>query len=174
MNKILKFFSFCVAITLISSSSFAAGKLNLYNWSDYTPDELVKKFEAETGIQVIIDTYDSNETLLAKLQAAGGSTGYDLAVPSQHFVEIMIKEGLLEKVSGIKDMPNYKYVAKQFQNPSFDPMQEYSTPYQMGSAGFAFRADSYSGDGSSMMEFFKPNDEVCGKLAVFKSSKINQ
>ena len=169
MNKILKFFSFCVAITLISSSSFAAGKLNLYNWSDYTPDELVKKFEAETGIQVIIDTYDSNETLLAKLQAAGGSTGYDLAVPSQHFVEIMIKEGLLEKVSGIKDMPNYKYVAKQFQNPSFDPMQEYSTPYQMGSAGFAFRADSYSGDGSSMMEFFKPNDEVCGKLAVFKS-----
>ena len=39
----------------------------------------------------------------------------------------MIKEGLLEKVSGIKDMPNYKYVAKQFQNPSFDPMQEYST-----------------------------------------------
>ena len=86
---------------------------------------------------MIIDTYDSNETLLAKLQAAGGSTGYDLAVPSQHFVEIMIKEGLLEKVSGIKDMPNYKYVAKQFQNPSFDPMQEYSTPYQMGSAGFA-------------------------------------
>ena len=169
MNKILKFFSFCVAITLISSSSFAAGKLNLYNWSDYTPDELVKKFEAETGIQVIIDTYDSNETLLAKHQAAGGSTGYDLAVPSQHFVEIMIKEGLLEKVSGIKDMPNYKYVAKQFQNPSFDPMQEYSTPYQMGSVGFAFRADSYSGDGSSMMEFFKPNDEVCGKLAVFKS-----
>ena len=169
MNKILKFFSFCVAITLISSSSFAAGKLNLYNWSDYTPDELVKKFESETGIQVIIDTYDSNETLLAKLQAAGGSTGYDLAVPSQHFVEIMIKEGLLEKVSGIKDMPNYKYVAKQFQNPSFDPMQEYSTPYQMGSAGFAFRAESYSGDGSSMMEFFKPNDEVCGKLAVFKS-----
>ena len=80
MNKILKFISFCVAITLISSSSFAAGKLNLYNWSDYTPDELVKKFEAETGIQVIIDTYDSNETLLAKLQAAGGSTGYDLSL----------------------------------------------------------------------------------------------
>ena len=64
----------------------------------------------------------------------------------------MIKEGLLEKVSGIKDMPNYKYV-KAISNPSFDPMQEYSTPYQMGSAGFAFRADSYSGDGSSMMEF---------------------
>ena len=63
---------------------------------------MVKKFEAETGIQVIIDTYDSNETLLAKLQAAGGSTGYDLAVPSQHFVEIMIKEGLLRKFLELK------------------------------------------------------------------------
>ena len=157
------------SVILWSFSALSDGKLNLYNWSDYTPDELITKFEKETGIKVTIDTYDSNETLLAKLQAAGGSTGYDLAVPSQHFVEIMIKEGLLEKVDGIKDMPNYKFVAKQFQNPSFDPNQDYSTPYQMGSAGFAYRSGSYSGNGSSMMEFFKPNDEVCGNLAVFKS-----
>ena len=52
---------------------------------------------------------------------------------------------------------------------TLDPMQEYSTPYQMGSASWAYRANSYSGDGSSMMEFFKPSDEVCGKVAVFKS-----
>ena len=91
-----------------STNVFADGKLNLYNWADYTPDDLIKKFEAETGIQVTVDTYDSNETLLAKLQAGGGSTGYDLAVPSQHFVEIMIKEGLIEKVDGIKDMSNYR------------------------------------------------------------------
>ena len=154
---------------LFSTSLFADGKLNLYNWADYTPDDLIKKFEAETGIQVTVDTYDSNETLLAKLQAGGGSTGYDLAVPSQHFVEIMIKEGLIEKVDGIKDMSNYKYVAEQFQGPSFDPTQEYSTPWQMGSASWAYRANSYSGNGSSMMEFFKPSDEVCGKVAVFKS-----
>jgi spermidine/putrescine transport system substrate-binding protein len=141
----------------------------LYNWADYTPEDLIEKFEKETGISVTVDTYDSNETLLAKLQAGGGSTGYDLAVPSQHFVEIMIKEGLIEKVDGIKDMSNYKYVAEQFQGPSFDPNQDYSTPWQMGSASWAYRADSYSGNGSSMMEFFKPSDEVCGKVAVFKS-----
>ena len=152
-----------------STNVFADGKLNLYNWADYTPDDLIKKFEAETGIQVTVDTYDSNETLLAKLQAGGGSTGYDLAVPSQHFVEIMIKEGLIEKVDGINDMSNYKYVAEQFQGPSFDPTQEYSTPWQMGSASWAYRANSYSGNGSSMMEFFKPSDEVCCKVAVFKS-----
>ena len=167
--NILKMFLFGLIMSLFSINAFAAGKLNLYNWADYTPDELIKKFESETGIQVIVDTYDSNETLLAKLQASGGSSGYDLAVPSQHFVEIMIKEGLLEKVSGIKEMTNYKYVAKQFQGPSFDPNQDYSTPYQMGSASFAYRADAYKGNGSSMMEFFKPSSDVCGKLAVFKS-----
>lgn len=168
MKLLIKIITF-LSIIFSTVGAFASGKLNLYNWSDYTPPELVEKFEAETGIEVTIDSYDSNETLLAKLQAGGGSTGYDLAVPSQHFVEIMIKEGLIEKVDGIKDMPNYKYVAKQFQGPSFDPMQEYSTPYQMGSASWAYRANSYSGDGSSMMEFFKPSDEVCGKVAVFKS-----
>jgi len=167
-EKVLKLL---VSISLLfaSSSLMAAGKLNLYNWADYTPDALIDKFEAETGIEVTVDTYDSNETLLAKLQAGGGSTGYDLAVPSQHFVEIMIKEGLIEKIDGIKEMSNYKYVAEQFQGPSFDPTQEYSTPWQMGSASWAYRADSYSGNGSSMMEFFKPSDEVCGKIAVFKS-----
>ena len=158
-----------ISFLFFSTSVFAAGKLNLYNWADYTPEDLIEKFEKETGISVTVDTYDSNETLLAKLQAGGGSTGYDLAVPSQHFVEIMIKEGLIEKVDGIKDMPNYKYVADQFQGPSFDPNQDYSTPWQMGSASWAYRANSYSGDGSSMMEFFKPSDEVCGKVAVFKS-----
>ena len=158
-----------ISFLFFSTSVFAAGKLNLYNWADYTPEDLIEKFEKETGISVTVDTYDSNETLLAKLQAGGGSTGYDLAVPSQHFVEIMIKEGLIEKVDGIKDMPNYKYVADQFQGPSFDPNQDYSTPWQMGSASWAYRADSYSGNGSSMKEFIKPSDEVCGKVAVFKS-----
>ena len=158
-----------ISFLFFGTSVFAAGKLNLYNWAYYTPEDLIEKFEKETGISVTVDTYDSNETLLAKLQAGGGSTGYDLAVPSQHFVEIMIKEGLIEKVDGIKDMSNYKYVAEQFQGPSFDPNQDYSTPWQMGSASWAYRADSYSGNGSSMMEFFRPSDEVCGKVAVFKS-----
>ena len=136
-DKAIKFLVF-ISFLLFSITAIADGKLNLYNWADYTPEDLVNKFEAETGIQVTVDTYDSNETLLAKLQAGGSSTGYDLAVPSQHFVEIMIKEDLIEKISGISDMSNYKYVAEQFQGPPFDPTQEYSTPWQMGSASWAY------------------------------------
>ena len=99
MKHITKTLMLAAGALAISASAQAAGKLNLYNWTDYTPTELIEKFEKETGIEVTLDTYDSNETLLAKLQS--GATGYDLVVPSQHFVDIMIKEDLLMKLGQI-------------------------------------------------------------------------
>lgn len=139
--------------------------LHFYNWTDYTPLPLLKKFEKETGIKVQLDTYDSNETLLAKLKAGGG--GYDIVVPSHNFVPIFIKEGLIQKVD-IKNMPNYKYVDKQWRNPSWDPNQEYTAPYQMGTQSFAFRSSIYKGKGESWKEFFEPEESIRGKLVVFK------
>jgi spermidine/putrescine transport system substrate-binding protein len=167
MKRIAKTLMLSIGAFAIATAAQANGKLNLYNWTDYTPTELIEKFEAETGIDVTLDTYDSNETLLAKLQS--GATGYDLVVPSQHFVDIMIKEGLLMKLDDIKDMPNYKYVDQRFRSPQWDPSQSYSTPYQMGSASFAYRANSYAGNGSSLKEFFDPGPDACNKIAVFKS-----
>src|SRR5690606_8981526 len=77
----------------LSGAAQAAGKLNLANWSDYYPPELLKKFEADTGIKATLDAYDSNETLLAKLKAGGGN--YDVVAPSDSFIQIMVQEGLL-------------------------------------------------------------------------------
>ena len=74
----------------------AAGKLNIYNWFDYLPQELIDKFAKEHDVEVTMDTYDSNESLLARLKA--GVTGYDVAVPGDYMVSILISEGLLEKV----------------------------------------------------------------------------
>ena len=149
-----------------SGSVWAAGELYIYNWSDYTSPELIEKFEAETGITVTIDTYDSNETALAKLQS--GATGYDIVVPSQHFVEIMIKEGLLQKV-GVHSMPNFKNVDPRWTFPKWDPEQEYSAPWNWGSASYSYRADLYDGTGASLSEFFEPSEEVCGRLGVFEA-----
>ncbi|RMH51352.1 MAG: extracellular solute-binding protein [Alphaproteobacteria bacterium] len=143
-----------------------AEELHIYNWTDYTAPELIEKFEAETGIDVIVDTYDTNETLLAKLKS--GATGYDIVVPSQHFVKIMIQEGLLQKID-IKSMPNYANVDPRWKNPPWDPNQEYSVPWQWGSASFSYRADLYSGKGESLKEFFEPSEEVSGRLQVFAS-----
>ena len=151
------------AAALLATSAIAE-ELHIYNWTDYTAPDLIKKFEEETGIDVVVDTYDSNETLLAKLKA--GATGYDLVVPSQHFVKIMIDQGLLQKVD-VKSMPNYANVDPRWKNPDWDPNQEYSVPWQWGSTSFSYRSDLYSGKGESLKEFFEPSEELKGRLQVF-------
>jgi spermidine/putrescine transport system substrate-binding protein len=143
-----------------------AGDLYFYNWTDYTPDDLLAKFEADTGIKVTMDTYDSNETLLAKLKS--GATGYDLAVPSSNFVSIMVSEGLLEKVD-VKAMSNYKNVEKRWQGPAWDPDQMYSSPYQFGTTSFAIRTDGDGTSCESLKHFFEPEGDACGNLSVFKT-----
>src|ERR1700675_2689876 len=71
-------------------------ELLLFNWSNYMSPDLLKRFEAETGIKVTLDTYDTNETMLAKLQAGGA--GYDVVVPTGPTEQTMIRNGLLLKV----------------------------------------------------------------------------
>src|SRR4051812_2389130 len=90
----------------------ADGELHIYNWTDYTSDEMVKKFEKETGIKVTIDTYDSNETALAKIKS--GAAGYDVMIISNDFVPIFVKQGLFEKVDAA-GMPNFKNVDPRWQ-----------------------------------------------------------
>ena len=104
-------------------------EISFYNWSNYYPPELLKTFEAQTGIKVNLDTYESNEDLLAKLQA--GATGYDVIVPSDYMVKIMVTEGILEKID-IAKTPEFKSVLKPADKPIFDPKREYSAPYMWG------------------------------------------
>lgn len=151
------------ALAFMAASPALADRLNIYTWTGYIDPALIEKFEAETGINVIVDAYDSNEMLLARLQ--GGATGYDIVMPSQHYVEIMIREGLLQPVP-VTDLPNYANVAEEWRNPPWDPEQAYSTPWHYGSASFSYRADLYPGAGASLEEFFNPAPELHGRLQV--------
>jgi len=154
------------AAMLIPGLAQAAEELFIYNWTEYTPPELVTKFEKETGIKVSVDTYDSNETLLAKLQA--GATGYDLVVPSQNFVPILVSEGLIQKVA-VHSLPNYKNLEDKWKNPEWDPQQEYTAPWQWGTTSFSYNSENYSGKGTSLKEFFEPSEEVRGRLSAFQT-----
>lgn len=105
--------------------------LNIYNWSDYIGEDTIKNFEKETGIKVRYDTYDSNETLHAKLVA--GKTGYDIVVPSSNWAKIQIDGGLLTKLDKSK-IPTFAnldpYVMKQL--TSMDPGNQYLAPWLWG------------------------------------------
>lgn len=103
----------------------AEGTLHFANWSDYYPPELLKKFEKDTGIKATLDAYDSNETLLAKLKAGGGA--YDVVVPSDSFIEIFVKEGLLQKLDK-SQLPSLGNLKENFRTLGFDPGHDYSIP----------------------------------------------
>ncbi len=105
--------------------------LNIYNWSDYIGDDTVKNFEKETGIKVRYDTFDSNETLHAKLVA--GKTGYDIVVPSSNWAKIQAEGGLLLKLdkSKITTYGNLDpFVMKNL--ASMDPGNDHVVPWMWG------------------------------------------
>src|SRR5215203_3850637 len=109
--------------------------LNFYNWGDYVAKSTIPDFEKQTGIQVTQDFFSSNEDLLAKLQAGG--TGYDVIVPSDYMVSIMIKSDILEPLDMSK-IPNFKNVGDNYKGLSYDPKNEYSVPYQWGTTGILY------------------------------------
>jgi len=125
-----------VFLTGCQKDSDQSGKLYLYNWTYYTPESLVKKFEKETGIDVIIDNFASNEEMFAKVMA-GGNKGYDIIFPSSDYTSIMIKLDKVQKLDHSK-LPNLQYVNPIIkEKASYDPNMEYSVPYFMGSSGIA-------------------------------------
>jgi len=109
--------------------------LYLYNWTYYTPDSVIQKFEKEYGVKVVYDDYASNEDMYAKLKAGG--TGYDIVIPSGDYVSIMKSQSMLEKID-LSKIPNAKYIrGETLQKATYDPKMEYSVPYYMGAAGIA-------------------------------------
>ncbi|MGD0010471.1 MAG: extracellular solute-binding protein, partial [Terriglobia bacterium] len=114
-------------------------QLNIYIWSSYISPRLVQGFEREFHCQVNYDLYDSNEALLAKLQ--GGNVNYDLVVPSDYMVEILIRQGLLAPLDK-PELPNaWANIDRRFLGLPFDPHNDYSVPYAWGTTGLAYRAD---------------------------------
>ena len=141
----------------------AAGKLNIYNWGDYTSPQLIEKFEKQYDVDVTITDYDSNDTALAKIKAGGH--GFDIVVPSSGFVPIWIKDGLLLE-SRPDQMENFKHMDPQWVDVNFDPGRRYTVPWQWGVTGVAVNTDAYKGDVDTWGVIFEPPPELAGKVNV--------
>lgn len=124
---------------LNSAEGYSSGNtLTIFNWGDYIDETLIEKFEEETGIKVVYETFDSNEAMLTKIQQGG--TSYDVAVPSEYTIEKMKKEGLLIPLDHAK-LPNLKYIDPRFINLPFDPGNKYSIPYFWGTVGIVYHPE---------------------------------
>ncbi|MFO8142493.1 MAG: extracellular solute-binding protein [Marinobacter sp.] len=127
------------------SSSEEPQVLNLYNWSEYMPQEVLEKFTEETGIQVVYTTYDSNEAMYARLKLLDDSAAYDLAVPSTYYVSKMRQEDLLMPIDRSK-IEGFDNLDPELVNLDIDPDNQYSVPYLWGTTGLAVDTADVDGE----------------------------
>ena len=131
----------CAALAVISGGagpSWAQQKtVNVYNWSDYIDPRVIEEFTRETGVKVVYDTYDSNETLETRLLA--GKTGYDVVVPSATFLQRQIQAGIYQKLdrSKLKNASGlWPDIMKRL--AVYDPGNQYAVDYTWSTTGIAY------------------------------------
>ena len=111
----------------------SANVLNVYNWGEYIDTDLIDEFEAETGIKVIYNTFDSNENLYSRIQ----TTSDDVIIPSDYAISRFIDEDMLRPLN-FDNIPNMKYIDEKYTHLDFDPEQKYSVPYTWGVVGIVY------------------------------------
>lgn len=133
-----------LALTFIMTASILVGcggsksseVLNVYNVGDYIDEDLITKFEDETGIKVVYETYDTNEAMYQKLKS--GSSNYDLIFPSDYMVEKLKEEDMLNEID-YSNIPNYeKNMMDNFKTTEYDENNKYSVPYLWGTFGIVY------------------------------------
>lgn len=144
--------------------------VSFYNWSDYIDPEILTMFEEECGVKVVYDTFSSNEDLLAKLQA--GATGYDIIVPSDYMVSIMMQLGLLKDLEHA-NLPNLANLFARFRETPYDPGNKYSVPYQWGATGIGYDADVVTPAPDSLAAIFDPEQaaKYAGKISLLNDGR---
>jgi spermidine/putrescine transport system substrate-binding protein len=118
-----------------------AKELSVYNWADYIDEELLTQYKEDYGVNIIYDTFASNEDLLAKMQA--GASGYDVIFPSDYMVAQMAELGLLAEIDK-NNLPNLKNIDPIFLNAPYDPDNKYCAPYQWGTTGLAYSTQFFA------------------------------
>jgi len=145
-----------------------AKEIFLYTWVEYIDPEVKTQFEAECGVKVTETNFDSNETLLATLQAGGAN--YDIIVPSDYMVQIMVSEGMLMELD-YNVISNIKNMEKLNVNQYFDPEQKYTVPWFWGTSGFAVDTNVVTDVKTSWSMMFDPNSPYCGKISMLDDER---
>ncbi|MBS8259868.1 extracellular solute-binding protein [Roseibium polysiphoniae] len=166
MKKLLA--TTALALISLTVGAQAEGKLSIYHWFEYIPQELLDKFSEEYDVEVTMDTFDSNEALLASLKA-GKLGSYDVAVPGDYMVEIMNGEGMLDTFEP-SELSNFGNIEDKWLDVSFDQGRKSSIPYQWGSTSFSVNKDVYGGELDSLALIFDPPAELKGKINVLDTA----
>ena len=140
--------------------------LNVYNWDTYIAEDTIPNFEKQFGVKVNYDLFDNEEELYATISA--GNPGYDVIVPADYMVEIMIAEDLLEPLN-LDNIPNLKNVDEAFLDPPYDPGNRYSVPYQWGTLGIGYNIKATGEEITSWAQMW--DEKYKGRVAVLDNMR---
>ena len=146
--------------------------LNVYNWGEYISNgsddsvDVVAAFEKLTGIKVNYTTFDSNESLYAKLKS--GAANYDVIIPSDYMVAKMINEGMLAPLD-YENIPNFQKIDAGYRNPDYDPQNAYTVPYMLCTTGIIYNTTMVSQPITSWSAMFDP--QYAGQVLMINNSR---
>ncbi|MCI8505474.1 MAG: ABC transporter substrate-binding protein [Lachnospiraceae bacterium] len=144
------------------------GQVKIFNWGEYIDEEVIEMFEEETGIEVVYDTFETNEAMYPIIEAGGVS--YDAICPSDYMIEKLLANDLLAKLN-FDNIPNVKYVSDGIMEGSktFDPENEYSVPYTFGTLGILYNTALIDDEIDSWEALW--NEEYKGNILMYNSPR---
>ena len=140
------------------------GELHIYTWSDYIATDVLDSFEKALGVKVVVDTFDSNEAMYAKLKAGG--TGYDIIMPSSYQIGLMAKEGMIDPIDHAKCPNVKKNFDLSFASQILDPAFKYNVPYAVTYTGFMYLKDKVPADANVNSWAILGNPAMKGRISL--------
>lgn len=160
------------AVALTACGGSAGGgddtELNIFTWGEYDDPEVLKAFTTESGPKINVDSYVSNQEMIAKLVAAKGTSGYDICVPTHMYIPQLAASDLLEELDHSK-LPNMSNLDAPYIDQAFDPGNKYSVPKDWGSTGFVYDTTIIDRELTSWVEFWEvAQNEASGKMSLLE------
>jgi spermidine/putrescine transport system substrate-binding protein len=143
-----------LAFFLLALPALAAETLHIFTWADYISPAAIETFEAKHSCRVVIDTFDSNESMYAKLKA--GAKGYDLIFPTSYMIQLMVSEGISSELDHAK-LPNLPNIDPAVLDKVSDKTMRHSVPYTLAYTILACRKDKVPNPESSWAIFQRPD-----------------
>ncbi|MGP1383118.1 MAG: ABC transporter substrate-binding protein [Thainema sp.] len=147
-----------------------AETLHVYTWADYTDDELAKRFTEATGYPVVIDIYDSNETMLAKMLAGGGNA-YSIIYPSDYTVEIMRDEHDMLTELDKSQIKGLDQLNEKWQSPVYDPNNTHSVPISWGTTGLLYNTELATGEPEDWTYLWENQEALSRRMSLLDDAR---
>ena len=165
--------SACGDDTTTDTTATPAGEieseLNMFTWGEYNSPKVIKTFENDNGLKFTLDSYNSNEQLIAKLSAAKGTSGYDIIVPTGPFIPALVENELVQELD-LARITNFDNLEDEYKDQPWDPGNKYSICKDWGTTGYAYDTTKINKEMTTWQDFIDvAMNEASGNVSVLDS-----